>query len=161
MDRRERILNRVWELLQTMPGVESCVRNRGLLADEQRPALVLLDGDEGVDPRFVPRSGRGSLTVPPSVMLLRPEVFYLLKNREPQNVDVGQDLSAARRTLLPLLIPAVTQDSILASLVGSNGSIQYEGCLTDMATGRSMEGQLQFQFVFAYVLNLTELAQGA
>lgn len=163
MDRRERILTRMEELLQgvcTQLGGWIYARNRGELPDEMRPALILLDADEAVGLPVQLNQARGQLRTPPMIMEMRPQLFAVLKDREPKNLLVGTDLLTARRLILPLLLPSLLTDDTLKSLVGSNGFIRYEGLLTDLATGRSMRGECQFNFVFGYVLRLDELTQG-
>lgn len=157
MDRRERILTRLWELLQTIPGMKSYVRNRGLLPDDLRPALVLLDAGETVSLSHT--SSRGQLSTPPLITVMRPQIFIVLKDRGPKNEGVGEELNRLRRLVLPLVVPGIQGDETLRQLVGSNGSIQYEGADTDMATGNMMQGQLQFMFAFAYPLRMEELVK--
>jgi hypothetical protein len=159
MDRRERILTRVWDLLKTIPGMATHVRNRGELPEELRPALVLLDADESVE--LTHTQARGQLRTPPMIVVMRPQIFITLKDREPKNEGIGEELNRVRRLVLPILLPTLTGDDTLKTLVGANGFIRYEGLLTDMATGRSMRGELQFLFAFGYVLRLDELQQGA
>jgi hypothetical protein len=159
MDRRERILNQVWTLLQTIEGMAACVRNRGELPEGMRPALVMLDGDESVD--LQPPGGRSQLATPPLLVTLRPQIFITLLDQEPKNAGVGEELNRIRRLVLPIILPTLTGDATIKGLVGANGYVRYEGLLTDMASGRAMRGELQFQFAFGYVLRLDELAQGA
>ena len=162
MDRRERILNRLGVLLQEvvadMPGW-FYARNRGELPDELRPSLVLLDGDEIIS-FLQPSSSRGQMRTAPMVMSMSPQIFAVLKDREPKNEGVAEDLASTRRLILPKLLPSVVNDVTLKQLVGSNGFMRYEGFLTDMASGRSMKGEGQFNFAFGYVLRLDELEQG-
>lgn len=164
MDRRERILIRLFELLQELTAALDtgwfCVRNRGELPDDYRPAIVLLDGDEATGLPAQITQGRGQLRTPPIVMEMRPQIFAVLKDNEPKNDGVGSTLSSTRRLILPKLLPSVVGDSTLKQLVGANGYIRYEGFLTDMASGRSMRGEGQFIFAFGYVLRLDELEQG-
>lgn len=158
MDRRERILTRVWELLQTIPGIAVCVRNRGELPENMRPALVMLDADE--EPDLQHNGSRGQLRAPVVIMALRPQIFAVLQDREPKNEGVGEDLSALRRQILPIILPMVTGDETLRQLVGSNGYMRYEGLSTDMATGRAMSGQMQIHLAFGYPFRLEELTEG-
>jgi hypothetical protein len=159
MDRREGILARLLELLQTIPGMATYARNRGELPDAMRPALILLDADETVEFQHI--QSRGQLRQPPTIVAMRPQIFLALKDAEPKNDGIGTELNRVRSLVLPLLLPTVMTDDTLKGLVGANGFIRYEGMLTDMATGRSMRGELQFQFAFGYVLRLDELSEGA
>lgn len=154
-DRRELILSRLFTVLETLKPtvVKNVYRNRGEVADEYRPAITMLDADESVGP--VAPSGRPQLATPPEVVTMRPEVFILLEGAEPKNEEVGQRLNAIRRKI----INAVNADTTLGQHVSNNGSIVYEGCDTDLATGRSMQGQMQIRFAFRYKLSTGELAE--
>lgn len=155
MDRRELILARLFVTLQTIDGLKTVCRNRGLLPEEMRPAITLLDGSEEVTSTQVVdgRGGRG-LSAQPAKVTMRPEIFVVLDQRLPKNEGIGEDLNAWRIAILK----AISADSQINTLLTNNGSLLYEGCLTDMATGRSMEGQLQMQFALSYPFLATEFA---
>lgn len=149
-DRRELILTRLFECLQMITGVTTVVRNRGELPEDKRPAITMLDADEEAGPAAIQQ---GHMAMAPNLVVMRPEIYAVLQQREPKNENVGQDLNALRRSILQ----ATINDATLKSLVGSNGLIIYEGCSTDLASGRSMQGQLQIKLAFRYVLNPTDL----
>jgi len=146
-DRREAILERISAIILT-PGLgfASSVRNRGLRQNEQRPACVLLDGDES--PKLVHnnrRSGRASMLTP-QIMIMRPELYVLLVEKRPTNVEVGQDLNAKRIAL----VAAIAEDTALATLLGSNGGMVYNGCVTDLKSGSALTGQMRLDFAYTY-----------
>lgn len=155
IDRREQILAQLLVILAGVEGIKAAWRNRGELPDDLRPAITLLDADEAVTLQG-PQSSRGGggLTAARSMITMRPEIFILLEQREPKNVNVGQDVNALRVKV----IAALSADSSLNTLLTNNGSVVYEGCLTDTATGRGMTGQLQMQFAFSYPFNATDFA---
>lgn len=158
MDRRELILIRLLAILTTLAGangIRTICRNRGLLPEELRPAITLLDGDETVTSTQINdgRGGRG-LSAQPAMVIMRPEIFVVLDQRLPKNELIGEDLNAWRIRILT----AVAADTQINTLLTNNGSLIYEGCLTDLATGRSMEGQLQMQFALTYPFKASEFA---
>lgn len=155
MDRREQILARLFEVLKTIDGLKTICRNRGLLPEELRPAITILDGDETVTSTQINdgRGGRG-LSAQPAMIIMRPEIFVILNQRLPKNELIGEDLNAWRIRILTV----VAADTQINTLLTNNGSLTYEGCLTDLATGRSMEGQLQMQFALTYPFKASEFA---
>lgn len=152
MDRREEILARLLEILGTISLVQVVVRNRGELPSAKRPAIVLLDGDE-VARESVPQQ-RGRLTLAPNLVDLTPEIYAIMDQREPANDRIGEDMNALRVEI----IRTISTDATLASILGSNGEIKYEGCITDMASGRSMEGQMHIRMTFTYALRVSDLS---
>lgn len=150
MDRRELILDATFEALKLVPGILSAYRNRGELPEDKRPAITMLDADERADERAF---DKGRLASAPNIMVLRPEIYILLTNKEPKNEGVGQELSVLRREVLKVTL----WNNTLKNIVGSNGEIRFEGCSTDMASGRSMQGQMQVHLAFKYPLIPNEL----
>lgn len=148
IDRREMILVKLEALLGdiTEAPAENVFRNRAVLPEDKRPAMVLLDGVEDVQLSGGPKSMRGPA---PSLAVLRPQIFAVLKRREiPEAPLIGPELSLYRRAI----IAAVIYDEDLRELVTTNGMIEYQGSETDMQSGSSMEGQLQINFAFRYPL---------
>jgi len=150
-DRREQVLSALFTLLQAVDNVHVVVRNRGELPAAIRPAVVLLDGDETARDG-VPQE-RGRLTAAPNLVDMSPEIYVVMDQREPKNERIGEDMNAMRMAILK----AITTAAPLIAILGSNGDIKYNGCATDMASGRSMEGQLSLRFTFTYVLKPSEL----
>ncbi len=151
MDRREQILERLFVICQTISGVQAVVRNRGELPATKRPAIVLLDGDEVAREPVQQRQGR--LTLAPNLIDLTPEIYAIMDQREPSNEGIGPDMNSLR----VLLLLAISGDQELAAILGSNGEIKYNGCNTDMASGRSMEGQMMLSMTFTYALRMSDL----
>jgi hypothetical protein len=151
-DKREDIIARLLIIAGTVPGITTTVRNRGLLQTEQRPAQVLLDGDEV--PALTERTQRLKGTTGlmwPQLMELRPQLFYLPKEKRPKNVGIGEEANAWRLAFLEKLWASVE----LAELIGSNGSIVYNGCETDLKSGSAMSGEIRLDFVVTYILQPT------
>jgi hypothetical protein len=167
VDRRTLILDRLEELLSTFTvellgdkvtgpmeiDTSKFVRNRGELPDEKTPGTILLDGDEVRDPRYLqPQAGR-SLPPGTAIMRMTPEIYIVLNVRKPQNENVGQDLNTARAALLDLVL----HDKQLLQIVGANGAMAYDGCVTDLARNRTMKGQMGLSLTFIYPLIPGEL----
>jgi hypothetical protein len=156
-DSREAILNRLVAILDAVPELTGrAYRDRGDLSGSKLPACVVLDGSEALVVRQSDQRG------PPSqVYQLKPQVFVVLRPRDDktnttldgQAAPVGSELSAYRVKVLR----AILSDSLLYGLLGSNGSVIYEGCETDMQTGSLMEGSIRFDFTLAYTLNPNDL----
>lgn len=149
-DKREMILARLFAVLKDIPGVVTCVRNRGELPDDKRPAITLLDSDETAQDKAF---NRGRIAASPNFISLQPEIYVTLDSRKPDNKLIGQDLNVLRARILK----AVLTDGTLVSLCGTNGEIRYLGCITDLARGRAMDGETGLTFAFIYVLNPSEL----
>ena len=161
LDRRSLILARVDAVLNGLTitltsGVipaKNFVHNRNELPKDKVPGIILLDADEVSDPRGIQAPpGRGG---PPGAKLMRmtPEIYVVLDVRKPNNVSVGEDLNAARLAILGALL----NDKELQQIVGNNGQISYDGCVTDLARNRTMAGQLGVSITFVYPLMPGEL----
>lgn len=154
IDKREAILLQLLSVMTTISSAQSVVRNRGWLDQDARPALYLMDGTEVQ--RLTGDRGRGTRLpthghdrMIPQIMVMKPEIFIVLKSRKPQNVGVGEDINAIRLEL----IRAIAVDTTLQELTGSNGAIAYLGCDTDLKSGGPAEGQMRLDWEFVYVLN--------
>lgn len=148
-DKREQILSALFTVLQGVEGIEedACVRNRDQLPATKRPAILLLDGDEEGQRAA---DGRGRIAAAPNLVILKPEIYFALEDRKPQNEDVGQDSNAMRAKILK----AVLSDM---SLTGLCHNVFYAGAVTDLAKNREMQGQMGLAIEFTYYLKPAEL----
>lgn len=160
-DTRELILARVAALTVEVAGFVSVVRNRALLKTEKRPACILLDGDEFPVLTHGGRQNRAHsgrmMMLTPSVMQMRPELYVLLPEDRPTNVDIGPLLNQKRVDLCK----AIAEDDALRMLIGSNGDIIYNGCATDLKSGSALTGQMRLDFFYNYVFFPSTNNQGA
>ena len=162
-DRRQLVLSRLIELLGglTIPllggpqsgGVSivpgNIVHNRNELPKDKVPGIIVLDADESKDPRAqLPTRGLTEVRVPSNIMKMTPEIYVVLDTRGITNENAGEDLNTARLTILASILP----DTQLQKIVGSNGNIVYDGCVTDFARNRTMKGQLGISITFTYPL---------
>jgi len=151
---REDILARLLEILRTVPDITTVVRNRGLVDNNMRPAIVLMDGSE-VEGLRPPRNGRGGdQVVVRTTKIMRPQVFVLLKTAGPTNVapdgeNVGKKLNEHKVEVSRLILA----DTQLRALLGSNGALTYTGAETDMQSGAAMAGQMRLDFQITYVFD--------
>lgn len=151
-DRRVLILSRLETLLGSVEGApaNAVYRNRGLLSTDMRPCMILLDGREDVSLSAEGKATRLRARTAPYVMILLPQIFAVLRAREPARAgEYAGELASYRNAILH----AILHDEELSAIVGSNGDVAYRGHETDMETGSSMEGQLQMKFAFYYVLD--------
>ena len=151
-DLRELILARVLVILQGVmtanPAlVNTVVRNRALLRNEKRPALVLLDGDEQSKLDRNDRSGR-AVGFAPSIMTMRPQIFILAEEQRPTNAELGPDLNLLRKNV----IEALAADTTLKTHYTANGSINYNSTVTDMKSGGAVTGMMMLDFSINYPL---------
>jgi hypothetical protein len=146
INRREEVLARVFAILEGIDGFATKARNRGLLDNDALPGVVLLDGDE-TSTKLA--DGRGRQRMSPVVASMHPQVFVLLKTKQPTNQDVGQNLNAFRGEI----IRAISGDAQLIALIGPNGDITYDGCETDLKSGGAMVGEMRLDFTIKTVMN--------
>lgn len=162
VDRRQMIIDRLGVILSGLTitlsdGVipaGNFVHNRNDLPTEKLPGILLLDGDEKIVPETQPRpQGRSNVRVRDQIMMMQPEIYIALDYRKPNNVNAGEDVNAARRAILA----AVMYDGTLLSTLGDNGFISYQGCVTDFAANRTMNGALGISFAISYPLKVAEI----
>lgn len=149
MDNRELILDRLLVLGKTLPGIKDGWRNRGQRKNDQRPCVVVMDGDESSSVGQAPR-GRGA-SFSPQVVVMRPEIYILMDEKRPVNenndgVNIGTELNSFRIALMNIL----AKDAQLLALLGPNGNIAYEGCVTDLKSGANASGEMRIDFTFTY-----------
>ena len=147
MDKREEILKRLAEVVGSVAGVSTVVRNTDEISEHKRPAIAIFDADETADERAGQQGYAGGA---PNLVEMTPEVVILLGSK-PESV--GSKLNALRASL----VKAVLSDPQLISLTGPNGRVRYVGCSTHLGHGRSMEGSMAVHFSFAYVLRPEQL----
>jgi hypothetical protein len=128
------------------------VHNRNELPAEMVPGLILLDADEVATP--IPHAQGRALRPGTCLMRMTPEIYVVLDVRKPQNTKVGDDLNLARAAILNCLL----HDPTLQTITGSNGLIQYDGCVTDLARNRTMKGQMGLSITFTYPFIPDELS---
>lgn len=157
MASREQLMARILELLgEVEHEIESTVRNRGLMTDEKRPAQVLLDGDERVRVSLQSsrRQGRAA-TMAPQIMEAFPQIFYLPKEKRPRTDANPANIGTEANEWRDKVLVKIWNDTTLASLLGSNGSLVYNGCETDLKSGSAMSGEIRLDLTMTYVLQPT------
>jgi hypothetical protein len=168
MDRRERILQRLLVIMQSITSfgtigppnkpIQLVARNYKL-ADytAKTPALLLLDGSETTPPASIaPVRARPDATtlMRPALARMLPQMFILLDDRTPENVSSGSDMNAWRAKMVTLL----ATDTALRDLVTGSGKVDYIGMDTDMQTGSTMDGRGQLHIAIEYPVNMDEIA---
>lgn len=154
MDRRKRILNQCFDILKGLeielsnglikPG--NFVHNRNELPKDRVPGIILLDADEVWDPLTPNLSSRGDVRTTPGLLRMTPEIYVVLDERLKDDANRGNDLNTARAVIIGSMI----NNAALQALVGANGAIRYDGCVTDFARNRTMQGQLGISITFVY-----------
>lgn len=154
-DKREDLMVRLKAIAETVTGIETVQRNKGLLRDDKRPAIVILDGDESVSLLTPARSNSAGMSK--TLNTAKPEIYVLLKEYRPNNesdsaVNVGTMLGALRKEV----VKKIATDSALLALLGPNGKMQYTGCVTDLKSGSALSGEMRLDFSFSYVFDPNE-----
>jgi len=144
--KRELILARIFELLQTLTEFESAVRNRGLLDNDARPAVVLLDGNEVTK---TIAQGRGRQRMVPVLVTMSPQVIIELKVKKPLNEGIGTELNSLRG----VVVRAIASDQALLALIGANGDMSYDGAETDLKYDEDMLGRISLNFSLTTILD--------
>jgi len=130
------------------------VHNRNELPAEKVPGFILLDADEVNDPRMLrPPPGQAAMRMADQLIKMTPEIYVVLDVRKPNNINVGDDLELARL----MILGAIWTDSVLWNIVGNNGNIVYDGCVTDLARSRVVRGQMGISVTFTYPLKVSEI----
>jgi hypothetical protein len=144
-DTREDILARLLVVVAGIPNIKTTYRNNVDIPEEALPAAIVFDGDEETNGASI---GQSKPSTTPLIATMTPEILVA------QQADqVGPELTALRREL----IRRVLTDTQLIALVGTNGSIRYLGCQTDVGWMRSLHGVLMGLFSFQYSLKIEEL----
>jgi hypothetical protein len=145
-DLREEILNRLFNIVASIPGIRSAARNYIDVAEDRLPSATVLDGDEESD--GINDIGSSRPPNRPYVVQMTPYVLVI-----EQADAAGTQLSGFRREV----IKRVLTDASLITLVGANGNIRYLGNQSDFGWGRSLQGAMVAQFTFKYPLKIEEL----
>jgi hypothetical protein len=170
MDRRELILQRLLAIMQGVTAFGSVgpptrpirlVARNYKLADytTYTPALILLDGSETTPPTAIApvRARPDAVTLMrPALARMMPQMFCVLDDRTPENINTGSDINAWRCLMVSLL----AVDTGLRDLVGGSGKVDYIGIDTDMQTGSTMDGRGQLHIAIEYPVDMDELDAG-
>lgn len=151
-DKRELMLVRLLAILTSVAGMETVARNRGLMVNDKRPAIILLDGDESIQTQATKRSNSPELSA--TINRTRPEIYVLLKEGRPTNeiaggLTIGSELNRLRIDITQ----KIASDAQLKTILGPNGGIRYLGCVTDLKSGNALSGEMRLDFTFDYVFD--------
>lgn len=158
MAKRELILQRLVAICETFKptDIKNVFRNRDLVEQGQRPAIVILDGDESgvlIGGRRIVQTGQAAFT--PQLMTMAPEIYIVLPDERPTNIKNGTNTNVG--TLLndfhQRVIEKIANDAILLALLGSNGGIVLQRVATALKSGLPLDGQMKLDFEFTYLLN--------
>lgn len=146
-DRREQVVARLLAIAVATNLFVEVARNKTDVTGKRRPACIVMDADEEASEATYDR-GRPSGT--PDIVVMSPQLYLLVEKRH-------EDLGSALNVLRAAVVKAVKTDNQLPSIVGSNGEVRYQGCSTDLAKGRQMQGEMVLSFAFKYPLKHEEL----
>jgi len=147
VDVREDILARLLEVVATIPNIRSAYRNNTEVAENQKPAVVVLDGDEEANDSGNRPSGS------PIIMQLTPGILVL---------DIAAMAGPAVSLMRVELIKRVLFDTELNNLITRSaprgeGAIRYLGCQTYPGWLRDQFVSMAAQFSFKYALRPEQL----
>ena len=148
-DRREQIIQRLVAIATTV--VARIARNDTTITGKTGNAIVIWDGDEAVDAEAQPMRRRADA---PLLVEMTPELRIL---REEPAADLGTSLNTLRLSVISAVITDALNGGTLATLVGTNGHVRYDGLSTEMMPGRALEGALGVRFNIRYPLIFSEL----
>lgn len=146
LDVREGILARLIVVCTEVTGIIAAERNRLDVPGLRRPAIILHDGNEELIDA-PPKERQSRITR----MALTPALILLA--RADDATPAGPLLSSYRSRL----VKGVLSDPTLVSLTGTNGAINYHGCLMHVPLPESREPRMDISFTFNYVLRLSDL----
>lgn len=157
-DKRELILEQLVTICETFKptDIKNVFRNRDLVKQEQRPAIVVLDGDETgvlIGGRRVVQTGQAAFA--PQLMTMAPEIYIVLPDERPTNTKHGttENIGTLLNDFHQRVIEKIANDATLLALLGSNGGIVLQRVATALKSGLPLDGQMRLDFEFTYVLN--------
>lgn len=152
-DTREAILTRLLAIAVAVTGIQSALRNRGLLKNDKRPCIVLLDGDETPRLSMDTRRLRGRTGIMgPQIVQMRPELYIIPDEVRPIGADETTPVGPLINDIRIRFLQAIWADTTLANILGPNGSMAYNGMATDLKSGSSLSGQMKLDFIINYAL---------
>jgi hypothetical protein len=162
VNKREQILERLKDIMsEEYIQAETVVRNRGLIEEDARPAIAIMDGDERAqvtgDSLGRGRGGRVGMSF--QLMTMAPQVFFIPKELLPRNQTIATppvNIGTIVNEYADLIVRVVARDTVLQALVGNNGSIAYIAMVTDLKSGAALQGQCRLDFAFTYMIDPSE-----
>lgn len=149
MDRREEILARSFEIIQTrISGIKKTFRNQVEHSESDLPAISLLDGDEKPETPDM-MDNRGPKVA--RAMIMTPQFMIMVSS---SIADVGTVLNEYRGKL----IHEMTHDEELTALTKNGIGVRVILTQTNFAWGRSMTGEMGVGFAIPYMLQPTSLS---
>jgi hypothetical protein len=148
MDLRENILSRLVELAAAVPGINSGLRNKTNPSDQEIPAIVIFDADETADEDDPGKESRPADA--PRRVVLDPGIEIMAG-------AASQDIGTVLNGFKAAFWKSIVTDATLLGYVKDRRGIRYNGCSTDLALGRSMEGNMSLHIAFTYALRASDL----
>lgn len=143
-DTRELIIQRIMAICEVTSGFV-VLRNRTMIPEDQRPCVVVLDGDEETEEQF----GKSGMT--PARVTMRPAVYAMIE-------DDSEDIGTAMNALRSQIIYAVLSDPTLTGYTLNGNGARYLGMQMAVENGRKVSGAGEIQFGLTYLLNPSDLA---
>jgi len=143
---RADILQRLFEIAETIPNVVSVTWDVITINDDQLPAIAILEGDEEPnegDPVSRPPNAPRRVTMVPHIVI----AGRRKRDGSPQ-YEIGPSMNA----IYAALLKAIMTDATLADLTKDNRGVRFLGMESDLAVGRMMQGQMAVKFGFTYGL---------
>jgi hypothetical protein len=151
VDVREDILERLLEVVATIPNIRSAHRNNIDISETRLPAAIVLDGDEESD-----GASDVSMKQPhrPYNVQMTPGIIVQVQD---DNVVLGSIVTTFRRELIKRVLTDAGLNEIAKTGRLGNGAIRYLGCQTDVGWTRTGYAALTAQFMFKYALKPDDL----
>jgi len=148
VDVREDILARLLVVVAAIPSIRSSYRNNIETAENQLPAVIVLDGDEETNEA----NNRPSNS--PILVQMTPGIILQVSDAN----TAGSVVNTFRGDMIKRVLFDTELNSLIAkSSPRGNGAIHYLGCQTDVGWMRTGYAALTAQFMFKYTLRPEQL----
>lgn len=140
--RREEILARLLEILESVEGIKEVARNVDEFPDIARPMAILLDGDEEAVPELARPWIKGRAV---TIVDMTPLILVMMGG--PPDT-IGPDVNE----LMARVVTAVMSDNELSQIVTTNGGVYYTATDYRLSHDMAIDCDLQMRFRIRYPL---------
>ncbi|MGW8177702.1 MAG: hypothetical protein ACWGQW_02740 [bacterium] len=144
-DVREQIMLRLVAICDGISSGMVVYRNRMMIAEDVRPCIVILDGEETTSELDNNKTG-----ISPRRVTMTPEVYLLVD-------DDAEDVGSVINALRAQVVHAILTDATLTSYTLNSQGASYTGGTFVSENGRRVNGVMELAFALTYLLRVSEL----